>query len=156
MTLGFNRIPILTEEENELVFQEILGMKNIWFSRTNWHPAVEIGGEDSGIEDYVHYYTVGAALYMDARDKGWKYYNRLYPKFYTIIFSTCSRNSGNNDSVTSSPAPSLVSGETIVTCLANVSLCNKRPGRKPDQSQSDHGDDRNWKNGNGSSECACV
>ena len=51
MTLGFNRIPILTEEENELVFQEILGMKNIWFSRTNWHPAVEIGGEDSGIED---------------------------------------------------------------------------------------------------------
>ena len=48
MTLGFNRIPILTEEENELVFQEILGMKNIWFSRTNWHPPVEIGGEDSG------------------------------------------------------------------------------------------------------------
>ena len=65
MTLGFNRIPILTEKENELAFQEILGMKNIWFSRTNWHPAVEIGGENRGIEDYVHYYTVGATLYMD-------------------------------------------------------------------------------------------
>ena len=85
MTLGFNRIPILTEEENELAFQEILGMKNIWFSRTNWHPAVEIGGEDSGIEDYVHYYTIGAALYMDARDKGWKYYNRLYPKYNQVL-----------------------------------------------------------------------
>ena len=85
MTLGFNRIPILTEEENELAFQEILGMKNIWFSRTNWHPAVEIEGENSGIEDYVHYYTVGATLYMDARDKGWKYYNRIYPKYNQVL-----------------------------------------------------------------------
>ena len=70
MTLDFNRIPILTEEENDLAFKELLKMKNIWFSRTNWQAEEHIS-----IEDYVHYYTVGATLYMDARDKGWKYYN---------------------------------------------------------------------------------
>ena len=85
LLLGFNRIPVLTEEENERVFQELLGMRNIWLARTNWHPALEIAGPDSGIDDYVHYYTVGATLYMDARDKGWKFYHKLYQMYNRVL-----------------------------------------------------------------------
>ena len=83
--LDFDRIKIIEPHETESVFITLESMRKLWLQRTNWHPALEIGGEDSGIEDYVHYYTVGAALYMDARDKGWKYYNRLYPKYNQVL-----------------------------------------------------------------------
>ena len=63
--LDFNRVPVLDKEDTERVFQELLDMRNVWLARTNWHPALEISGADSGIEEYVHYYTVGATMYMD-------------------------------------------------------------------------------------------
>ena len=68
--LDFNRIQVLTPEETGDVFNELISMRKLWLARTNWHPAFEITGSDNDIESYVHYYTLGAALYMDARDKG--------------------------------------------------------------------------------------
>jgi len=84
--LNFNRIPILTPEESEKVFQELVSMRKLWIARTNWHPALEIAGPDSGIEKYVHYYTLGAALYMDARDRGWGFYNKLQKMYNRVLW----------------------------------------------------------------------
>ena len=83
--LDFNRIPILEPEDTERVFKELLGMRGIWYQRNNWHPAFEIAGPDSGIEKYMHYYTVGAALYMDARDAGWKYYDKMRTMYNRVL-----------------------------------------------------------------------
>jgi len=85
--LDFNRIQILTPEQNEKVFQELLGARNVWLRRNNWHPAIEIAGPDSGIEDYVHYSTVGATLYMDARDRGWKLYGKLRDMYNRLLWN---------------------------------------------------------------------
>ena len=83
--LDFNRIQILEPEDTERVFKELLGMRGIWYQRNNWHPAFEIAGPDSGIEKYMHYYTVGAALYMDARDAGWKYYDKMRTMYNRVL-----------------------------------------------------------------------
>ena len=85
--LDFNRIQILTPEQNEKVFRELLGARNVWLRRNNWHPAIEIAGPDSGIENYVHYSTVGATLYMDARDKGWKLYGKLRDMYNRLLWN---------------------------------------------------------------------
>ena len=84
--LDFNRIPILTTEECESVFVELLNMRKLWLQRHNWHPAFEIAGPDSGIENYMHYYTLGATLYMDARDSGWKFYNKLQKMYNRVLW----------------------------------------------------------------------
>ena len=75
--LDFNRIKILEEDQNEKVFQELLAMRKLWLQRNNWHPKVEIEGPDEEIEKYIHYYTLGSTLYMDARDRGWDTYAKL-------------------------------------------------------------------------------
>jgi hypothetical protein len=85
--LDFNRIQILTPEQNEKVLQELLGARNVWLHRNNWHSAIEIAGPDSGIEDYVHYSTVGATLYMDARDRGWKLYGKLRDMYNRLLWN---------------------------------------------------------------------
>ena len=84
--LDFNRIPILTTEECESVFKELLNMRKLWLQRHNWHPAFEIAGPDSGIEKYMHYYTLGAALYMDSRDSGWKFYDKLQKMYNRVLW----------------------------------------------------------------------
>ena len=61
-------------------------MRKLWLARTNWHPAFEITGSDNDIESYVHYYTLGAALYMDARDKGWDFYTKLYKMYNRVLW----------------------------------------------------------------------
>ena len=83
--LDFNRIPILEPEDTERVFKQLLDMRGIWYQRNNWHPAFEIAGPDSGIEKYMHYYTVGAALYMDARDAGWRYYDKMRKMYNRVL-----------------------------------------------------------------------
>ena len=75
--LDFDRIKIIEPHETESVFIALQNMRNIWLRRTNWHPALEIAGPDSNLEEYIHYYTVGATLYMDARDRGWKVYKKM-------------------------------------------------------------------------------
>ena len=84
--LDFNRVPVLDKEDTERVFQELLDMRNVWLARTNWHPALEISGADSGIEEYVHYYTVGATMYMDARDRGWELYKKLQKMYNRLLW----------------------------------------------------------------------
>ena len=76
--LDFDRVKILDPQETESVFIALQSMRNVWLQRTNWHPALEIAGPDSNLEKYIHYYTVGATLYMDARDRGWNFYTKLY------------------------------------------------------------------------------
>ena len=83
--LDFNRIQILEPEDTERVFKQLLDMRGIWYQRNNWHPAFEIAGPDSGIEKYMHYHTVGAALYMDARDAGWKYYDKMRTMYNRVL-----------------------------------------------------------------------
>ena len=63
--LDFDRVKILDPHETESVFIALQSMRNVWLQRTNWHPALEIAGPDSNLEKYIHYYTVGATLYMD-------------------------------------------------------------------------------------------
>lgn len=84
--LDFNRIQVLTPEETENVFNELISMRKLWLARTNWHPAFEIAGEDNDIESYMHYYTLGATLYMDARDRGWKFYTKLYKMYNRVLW----------------------------------------------------------------------
>ena len=83
--LDFDRIKIIEPHETESVFITLESMRKLWLQRTNWHPALEIGGEDSGIEDYVHYYTLGSTLYMDARDRGWKSYKNLSEMYNRVL-----------------------------------------------------------------------
>ena len=83
--LDFDRIKIIEPHETESVFITLESMRKLWLQRTNWHPALEIGGEDSGIEDYVHYYTLGSTLYMDARDRGWKFYKNLSEMYNRVL-----------------------------------------------------------------------
>ena len=53
--LDFNRIQVLTPEETENVFNELISMRKLWLARTNWHPAFEIAGEDNDIAvSYTH------------------------------------------------------------------------------------------------------
>ena len=84
--LDFNRIEILKPEQCESVFIELLNMRKLWLQRHNWHPAFEIAGPDSGIEKYMHYYTLGAALYMDSRDNGWSFYNKLQKMYNRVLW----------------------------------------------------------------------
>ena len=83
--LDFDRIKIIEPHETESVFITLESMRKLWLQRTNWHPALEIGGEDSGIEGYVHYYTLGSTLYMDARDRGWKFYKNLSEMYNRVL-----------------------------------------------------------------------
>ena len=83
--LDFDRIKIIEPHETDSVFITLESMRKLWLQRTNWHPALEIGGEDSGIEDYVHYYTLGSTLYMDARDRGWKSYKNLSEMYNRVL-----------------------------------------------------------------------
>ena len=83
--LDFDRIKIIEPHETDSVFITLESMRKLWLQRTNWHPALEIGGEDSGIEDYVHYYTLGSTLYMDARDRGWKFYKNLSEMYNRVL-----------------------------------------------------------------------
>ena len=83
--LDFDRIKIIEPHETESVFITLESMRKLWLQRTNWHPALEIGGEDSGIEGYVHYYTLGSTLYMDARDRGWKSYKNLSEMYNRVL-----------------------------------------------------------------------
>ena len=84
--LDFNRIQILTPKETEDVFNEIISMRKLWMDRPNWHPAFEITGSDNDIESYMHYYTMGATLYMDARDRGWNFYTKLYKMYNKVLW----------------------------------------------------------------------
>lgn len=84
--LDFNRIQILTPEETENVFNELISMRKLWMDRPNWHPAFEITGSDNDIESYMHYYTMGATLYMDARDRGWNFYTKLYKMYNKVLW----------------------------------------------------------------------
>ena len=83
--LDFDRIKIIEPHETDSVFITLESMRKLWLQRTNWHPALEIGGEDSGIEGYVHYYTLGSTLYMDARDRGWKSYKNLSEMYNRVL-----------------------------------------------------------------------
>ena len=83
--LDFDRIKIIEPHETDSVFITLESMRKLWLQRTNWHPALEIGGEDSGIEGYVHYYTLGSTLYMDARDRGWKFYKNLSEMYNRVL-----------------------------------------------------------------------
>ena len=85
--LDFNRIPILSPTECESVFIELLNMRKLWLQRNNWHPAFEITGEqDNDIESYMHYYTMGATLYMDSRDQGWNFYDKLAKMYNRVLW----------------------------------------------------------------------
>ena len=83
--LDFDRIKIIEPHETDSVFITLESMRKLWLQRTNWHPALEIGGEDSGIEGYVLYYTLGSTLYMDARDRGWKSYKNLSEMYNRVL-----------------------------------------------------------------------
>ena len=83
--LDFDRIKIIEPHETDSVFITLESMRKLWLQRTNWHPALEIGGEDSGIEGYVDYYTLGSTLYMDARDRGWKFYKNLSEMYNRVL-----------------------------------------------------------------------
>ena len=83
--LDFDRVKILDPQETESVFIALQSMRNVWLQRTNWHPALEIAGPDSNLEKYIHYYTVGATLYMDARDRGWEFYKKMYQMYNRVL-----------------------------------------------------------------------
>ena len=83
--LDFDRVKILDPHETESVFIALQSMRNVWLQRTNWHPALEIAGPDSNLEKYIHYYTVGATLYMDARDRGWEFYKKMYQMYNRVL-----------------------------------------------------------------------
>ena len=83
--LDFDRVKILDPQETESVFIALQSMRNVWLQRTNWHPALEIAGPDSNLEKYIHYYTVGATLYMDARDRGWEFYKKMHQMYNRVL-----------------------------------------------------------------------
>ena len=83
--LDFDRIKIIEPHETESVFITLESMRKLWLQRTNWHPALEIAGPDSNLEEYIHYYTLGATLYMDARDRGWKSYKNLSEMYNRVL-----------------------------------------------------------------------
>ena len=83
--LDFNRIKILEHDDKERVFEELLDMRKLWLRRTNWHPKLEIEGPDEEIEKYIDYYTMGATLYMDARDRGWDTYTKLRDMYNKVL-----------------------------------------------------------------------
>ena len=85
--LDFDRIKIIEPHETESVFITLESMRKLWLQRTNWHPALEIAGPDSNLEEYIHYYTVGATLYMDARDRGWDTYKKLTNMYNRVSVS---------------------------------------------------------------------
>ena len=74
MNLGI--VEVLNEEEVRKVTEDVFGCRSIWKQRTNWHPRNDDGNNIEDIEDYVHYSTLGATLYMDASDNGWEYYEK--------------------------------------------------------------------------------
>ena len=83
--LDFDRIKIIEPHETESVFITLESMRKLWLQRTNWHPALEIAGPDSNLEEYIHYYTLGATIYMDARDRGWKSYKNLSEMYNRVL-----------------------------------------------------------------------
>ena len=83
--LDFDRIKIIEPHETESVFITLESMRKLWLQRTNWHPALEIAGPDSNLEEYIHYYTLGSTLYMDARDRGWKSYKNLSEMYNRVL-----------------------------------------------------------------------
>lgn len=74
MNLGIFRV--LTSDEVDTIHADILSLKKIWRQRINWHPTNDAGG-DEDLENYIHYHTLGATLYMDASDYGWKHYMKF-------------------------------------------------------------------------------
>lgn len=83
--LDFGRVQVLNSSETKQVFDELLHMRKLWWRRDNWHPKYECEGKDESIEEYLHYYTLGATLYMDARDTGWGTYTKMR-KMYNKVF----------------------------------------------------------------------
>ena len=83
--LDFDRIKIIENHETDSVFITLERMRKLWLQRTNWHPALEIAGPDSNLEQYIHYYTVGSTLYMDARDRGWNSYKNLSEMYNRVL-----------------------------------------------------------------------
>ena len=83
--LDFDRIKIIEPHETDSVFITLESMRKLWLQRTNWHPALEIAGPDSNLEEYIHYYTLGSTLYMDARDRGWKSYKNLSEMYNRVL-----------------------------------------------------------------------
>ena len=49
--LDFDRVKILEPHEAESVFITLESMRKLWLQRTNWHPALEIAGPDSNLEE---------------------------------------------------------------------------------------------------------
>ena len=83
--LDFDRIKVIEPHETDSVFITLESMRKLWLQRTNWHPALEIAGPDSNLEQYIHYYTVGSTLYMDARDRGWNSYKNLSEMYNRVL-----------------------------------------------------------------------
>ena len=72
MNLGI--VEVLTEEEVKKVEEDVFACRPLWKKRSNWHPTNDICSETEDLESFMHYSTLGATLYMDASDNGWKYY----------------------------------------------------------------------------------
>ena len=73
--MNFGIVNVITDDEVQTLKEQIYGLKKFWKQRINWHPANDTGSEED-LERYVHYYTLGTTLYMDASDYGFRTYWR--------------------------------------------------------------------------------
>ena len=91
MNIGI--VEVLTDDEVKKVERGVYDCVNLWHTRQNWHPNIDLFGTTENIERYMHYSTLGATLYMDASDNGWGYYckhkevtNRVLDKKFGWVY----------------------------------------------------------------------
>ena len=69
-------VEVLNDTEVEKVKQGVFDCVNLWKPRQNWHPMNDLPNYRQETENFMHYSTLGATLYMDASDNGWSYYEK--------------------------------------------------------------------------------
>ena len=69
-------VEVLNDTEVEKVKQGVFDCVSLWKSRQNWHPTHDLPNYRQETENFMHYATLGATLYMDASDNGWSYYEK--------------------------------------------------------------------------------
>ena len=61
-------VEVLNDTEVEKVKQGVFDCVSLWKSRQNWHPMNDLPNYRQETENFMHYATLGATLYMDASD----------------------------------------------------------------------------------------
>ena len=62
--LNIGIVEVLTDDEVKKVERGVYDCVNLWHTRQNWHPNIDLFGTTENIERYMHYSTLGATLYL--------------------------------------------------------------------------------------------